>query len=151
MRTLILIAFMVFLINTDGYTQKPEWVDNPGIYANENFVGVGIAKDKKVDKAREKAEKKAKKGVEKILKNKYKDKEIKKAMPALKFESYWQDPETKYYYCLALLPKEEIDKNYATKKKFEKAKSSAMDATDELKLQTSEDIIIINVDDEEEK
>ncbi len=148
MRFLIASLVMVFLISAESYSQKPDWVDNPGIYAGENFVGVGIAKDKKVDKAREKAEKKAAKGVEKILKNKYKDKEIKKAMPSLKIEAYWQDPETKYYYCLALLPKETIDKNYATKKNFEKAKASALDASEELKIQTSDDFMILNVDDE---
>lgn len=148
MKTLTLIVLAALFSGIDAFAQKPDWVDNPGMYSSEYFVAIGIAKDKKVDKAREKSEKKATKGMEKMLKAKYKNNEIKKAMPSVRFESYWQDPDTKYYYCLALMPKEAIDKNFAVKKNFEKAKSSALDATDDLKRQTQDDVIIINPDEE---
>ncbi len=148
MKTLTLIIAIALVSNSDGFAQKPEWVDNPGAYAAEYFVSVGIAKDKKVDKAREKAEKKALQGIEKVLKSKYKDKEIKEAKPSIRTEAFWQDPANGYYFCLSLLPREAIDKNYAAKKKFEKAKASALDATDNLNMQFKDDVIIINVDED---
>jgi hypothetical protein len=148
MKTLTLIMVIALLSGIDAFAQKPEWVDNPGTYAAEYFVSIGIAKDKKVDKAREKSEKKATKGMEKMLKNKYKKDEIKKAMPSVKYESYWQDAASGYYYCLALMPKEAIDKQYKIKKNFEKAKSSALDATEDLNAQFKDDVIIINIDED---
>lgn len=148
MKSLTLIIAIALVSSTDAFSQKPEWVDNPGVYAAEYFVSLGIAKDKKVDKAREKAEKKSIKGMEKVLKGKYKDKEIKAAKPSIRTEAFWQDPDNGYYYCLTLLPREAIDKNYAAKKKFEKAKSSALDATDNLNMQFKDDVIIINVDED---
>ncbi len=148
MKNVIWFLLFVWFMADGLFAQKPDWVDNPGIYAAENFVSVGIAKDKKVDKAREKAEKKAYKGMEKMLKGKYKDKEIKAAKSSIRTESFWQDPNNGYYYCLALLPKEAIDKNYAIKKNFEKAKASALDATEDLNRQFKDDIMILNVEDE---
>jgi hypothetical protein len=141
----------LFVVSNVVYSQKPNWVDNPGVYAFENFVSIGIAKDSKLDKARSKAEKKAKKGIEKILKNKYQDKEIKAAMSSLKFEAYWEDPATKYHYCLALLPIESIDKKYASEKGLQKAKSSAMEAYKMLNQQTKDpDVIIVKIEDDNE-
>lgn len=148
MKHFIWIIAFLGMICSETFAQKPDWIDTPGIYAAENFVSVGIAKDKKIDKAREKAEKKALKGMEKVLKGKYKDKEIKSAKSSIRIEAFWQDPSNGYYYCLALLPREAIDKNYATKKKFEKAKTSAFDATEDLNKAFQDDIMIMNVDDE---
>ncbi|MBL7961031.1 hypothetical protein JNL27_12420 [bacterium] len=142
-------AILCYFAQTNAYAQKPSWVDNPGIYSSENFVGVGVAKDSKADKARAKAEKKAIAGIEKILKNKYPKKEIKSSMSSIRIESYWQDPMTKYYYVLALLPMEAIDKNYAAQKKADKARSSAMSALKMLNAQTADpDVAVIKVDDD---
>ncbi len=148
MKTLTLFAIIMMLSGLDSFAQKPEWVDNPGTYANEYFVSIGIAKDKKVDKAREKSEKKATKGMEKMLKGKYKKDEVKKAMPSVRYEAYWQDPVNGYYYCLALMPKEAIDKQFAIKKNFEKAKASALDATEDLNTKFKDDIIVTSEDEE---
>lgn len=142
-------ALSCFLLQSNTYAQKPAWVDNPGVYASENFVGVGIAKDSKVDKARDKAEKKAKAGIEKILKSKYPKKDVKTAMSSIKIESYWQDPATKYYYALALLPIELIDKNYAAQKRADKTRAAAMGALKIMNAQSSDsDVSIMKIDDE---
>lgn len=142
-------ALACFFLSETTYAQKPAWVDNPGTYASENFVGVGVAKDSKADKAREKAEKKAKAGIEKILKKKYAKKNIKAAMASVRIESYWQDPTNKYYYALALLPIETIDKNYAAQKNADKARSGAMNALKMLNAQTSDpDVVVMKVDEE---
>ncbi len=150
MKTIWLSALSAFFVSA-LYAQKPAWVDNPGVYSSENFVGVGVAKDSKADKARTKAEKKAIAGIEKILKNKYAKADIKKAMTGVRIESYWQDPTNKYYYALALLPIETIDKGYAAQKKADKARSGAMSALKMLNAQTSDpDVVIIKADDESE-
>lgn len=142
-------ALLCFFLSETTYAQKPAWVDNPGTYAAENFVGVGVAKDSKADKAREKAEKKAMAGIEKILKKKYAKKDIKAAMASARVESYWQDPTTKYYYALVLLPIESIDKNYAAQKKADKARSGAMNALKMLNAQTGDpDVAVMKVDEE---
>lgn len=142
-------ALACFFLTSITYAQKPAWVDNPGTYASENFVGVGVAKDSKPDKAREKAEKKAKAGIEKILQKKYAKKDIKAAMVSARIESYWQDPTTKYYYAVALLPIETIDKNYAAQKKADKARSGAMNALKMLNAQTSDpDVTVMKVDED---
>ena len=146
--TLLAVLLCVFVL-MNANAQKPSWVDNPGIYSAENFVGLGIAKDNKPDKARAKAEKKAKAGIEKVLKSKYPKKEIKSSMSSVKIESYWQDPTTKYYYALALLPIEAIDKGYAAQKKADKVRSNAMNALKMLNAQTTDpDVAVMKVDDE---
>ncbi len=144
-------AFALFLfIIPNSYGQKPAWVDNPGSYAYENFVAIGIAKDSKPDKAREKSQKKVSKGIQKILKNKYSEKDIKKAIASLRFEAYWLDPASKYTYCLGLLPIESIDKNYAVQKNLLKAKASALDATKMLNdMNKDPDIIIIRAEEDD--
>ncbi|MBX7150297.1 DUF1349 domain-containing protein [bacterium] len=127
--------------------QKPDWVNNPGTFAAENFVAVGVAKNDKLDKAKEKAESKAMKGIEKMLKNKYKNKDIKPALASMRIHATWQDPATKYFYALALLPIEAIDKDYAGQKKLDKAKSSAMSATKMLMGMTNDpDVVIIKAE-----
>ncbi len=150
MKSLLISLILSVIYLSDGMAQKPAWADNPGTYAYENFVAIGIAKDKKVDKAREKAEKKARKGIESLLSKKYGEKDVKKAMASLKFDSYWLDPATKYSYCLALLPIEAIDKNYAAQKNLLKAKASALDAVKMLnEMNKDPDIIIIRVEEDE--
>ena len=149
MKTTVVAVLSVFLLTINSFAQKPAWVDNPGVFASENFVGVGVAKDSKVDKARAKAEKKAIAGIDKILKKKYPKSDVKKAMTSVKIESYWQDPVNKYYYALALLPIENIDKAYATQKKADKTRATAMSALKMLNEQTSDpDVVIMKVDDE---
>lgn len=143
----LFISLMV--LSASIYAQKPQWVDNPGMYAYENFVAIGIAKDNKADKVREKAEKKVVMGITKLLKKKYKDSEIKKALVSLRYEAYWTDPATKYTYCLGLLPIETIDKNYAAQKNLLKAKASALDAVKMLnEMNKDPDIVIIRAEEE---
>jgi hypothetical protein len=138
---------LLLLISASAVAQKPAWVQNPGTYAADNFVAVGIAKDSKLDKAKAKAESKARNGIEGLLKNKYDKKEIKAAMASLKMQAYWQDPMTSYYYVLALLPFDAIDKDYKAQKQAEKTKSSAMGALKMLNAMTSDpDVVIIKVD-----
>lgn len=146
------LALMCVVIAGSLFAQKPDWVNNPGTFAAENFVAVGVAKNDKLDKAKEKAESKAMKGIEKMLKNKYKNKDIKPALASMRIHATWQDPSTKYFYALALLPIEAIDKEYAGQKKLEKAKSSAMSATKMLMGMTNDpDVIIIKVEEGNEE
>lgn len=148
-KILFVSVLACFFLMNSAYAQKPSWVDNPGTYAAENFVGVGVAKDNKPDKARDKSEKKAKAGIEQMLKKKYPKKDIKTAMASVKMESYWQDPTTRYYYALALLPIETIDKNYAGQKKADKARSGAMDALKRLNAQTADpDVVVTKVEED---
>lgn len=131
------------------FAQKPEWVDTPGIFAGENFVAVGVAREKKTDKAREKSEKKATKGIESILKKKYPKKDIKSAMAHSYIHATWRDDDNHVTYVLALLPIETIDKEYAAQKNMDKARGSAMNAIKVLQEQTKDEDVIV-VDDEED-
>lgn len=149
---LMITACSVSFLRNNAYAQKPGWVDNPGMYSAENFVGVGVAKDNKPDQARDKSAKKAKAGIEQVLKSKYSKKDIKAAMASARIEAYWQDPVSKYYYAIALLPIETIDKSYASQKKADKARTGAMDALKRLNAQTNDpDVIVVKVDDEIEQ
>ncbi len=148
MKKILVIAAVVL---QSAFAQAPEWVDNPGSFSNEYFVGVGVAKDSKVDKARDKSAKKARTGIEKMLKEKYPKKDIKTAMASFTVESYYQDPSTKYYYALGLLPIETLDKNYAAQKKMNRARGAAMDAVSMLNAQTKNpDVVIMGVDEDTE-
>ncbi len=150
MRYRLLLLIAIVLSGSPALGQKPAWVDNPGTYAGENFVAVGIAKHSRVDQARTSAEKKARKAIDKLLKSKYEGKDIKTAMASLRMEAYWQDPATKYYYVLALMPFEAIDKEYGAMKKAEKAKSSAMGAIQMMQSMLKDpDVIVVSVDEEE--
>lgn len=147
----VIFVGLFFGIAMDGFAQKPAWVDEPGALAADNFVSIGIAKDKKPDKARNKAEKKARQGIEGLLKKKYPKKDIKSALTQIRLSEYWLDPSTGYQYVLALLPMESIDKDYATRKKAERAKNSAMGAIQMLNATVKDpDIVVIAVDEEDD-
>lgn len=150
-RILFFLMLGTLLIGSSSvFAQKPTWVDNPGSYSAENFVSVGVAKDSRPDKAKEKAEKKSKAALEKLLRNKYPKKDVKGAMTSLRFEAYYQDPATKYYYVLALIPIETLDKDYAKQKMMDRNRSAAMGAVAMLNAQTKKDpdVIIVRVDEE---
>lgn len=144
----ISVCLILFSVST-LWAQKPEWVDTPGIFANENFVAVGVAREKKPDKAREKSEKKATKGLETILKKKYPKKDIKTAMAHATIHATWRDDDNRITYALALLPIEKIDKEYAAQKNMDKARGSAMHAIKMLQEQTRDDDVVVVDDDEE--
>lgn len=144
-----IIGALILFSTTSLFAQKPEWVDTPGIFAGEHFVAVGVAREKKADKAREKSEKKATKGLESILKKKYPKKDIKSAMAHAYIHATWRDEDNRVTYALALLPIEKIDKEYAAQKNMDKARGSAMNAIKMLQEQTKDEDVVV-VDDEEE-
>lgn len=152
MKLMILLTSMTALVwSSEVLAQKPGWVDDPGSYATDHFVAVGVAKDKKADKAREKAEKKARNGIESMIRKKYPKKDVKAAMAHVLMESYWLDPATGYQYALALLPMENIDKDYSARKKADKARNSAMGAIQMLNATTRDpDVVVVEVDEGEE-
>ncbi len=132
---------------SSAVAQKPDWVDNPGMYAGENFVVVAVVKEKKVDKARDKAEKKAKKGLETLLKQKYPKKDVKSSLAHARIEAYWTESE--YTYALGLLPLEAIDKNYAAQKKMDMARGTALNAAKMLNEQAKDsDVLVMDAEDD---
>ena len=147
---LTILAFLVTLFAGSLFAQKPDWVDNPGKHAKDNFISIGVSKNKKVDKARKQAEKRARKGMRKLLKKKYDKDKIKKAMAHIVFESYWTNSQKKYTYVLAKLPFEHVDSGVAGSKLLNKAKSSMMGASDIMKDKMKEPSYIVVDDDEEE-
>lgn len=150
MKTTALFLLLASVCVAPVFAQRPAWVDNPGSYSNEYFVGVGVAKDKKEDKGREKAEKKAFAALQKLLKNKYSKKEVKQAMKSFRVESFYTDGKKNYHYALGLLPMESIDKEYAAQKKMDRARSAAMNAAAAMNAQfeSNPDVLIMGVDEE---
>jgi len=144
-----ILALMLVFTASSVLAQQPEWVDTPGMFAQENFVSVGVAREKKIDKGREKSEKKALKGLQNLLKKKYPKKDIESSMAFASIHATWRDEENKATYALALLPIEKIDKEYAAQKNMDKARGSAMNAVKMLQEQTKDDDVIVVEDDDE--